>query len=112
MKFDVTRVIKDLKGNPVKEQDREVLLRDVCISALLTELPRAPGTPAPSKDDRKKRWKLCMKMQKSEDDKKPTVELESDEVQFLKDVINEIHPVLICGRAGELLEQPTVDKTD
>jgi hypothetical protein len=112
MKFDVTRTINDLKGNPVKEQDKEVTLRDVCMSALLQELPRAPGTPVPSLDDRKKRWALCMKMQKSEDEKEPIVELESDEIQFLKSVINDIHSVLICGRANELLEQPTVDKTD
>ena len=63
-------------------------------------------------DDRKKRWALCIKLQKSEDDKEPIVELEAEDVQFLKTVINEIHSVLICGRANELLEQPTVDKED
>ena len=99
MKVDVDKMIEGLDGNgiPKDEKGEPTLLKDVCVAALVSELPsdreKADGA------EKFKRYILAGKINKG-----GVVELTADEVTMLKDRIGKGYGALVVGPAWTLLE--------
>jgi len=70
-------------------------LRDICIAALMTDNPenRVNG------QEKYRRYELATKIKKND-----TVEVTTDEIVLIKNLIAEIYPPLVLGQAFDMLE--------
>lgn len=112
MKIDVTKPIKDLKGNVVKHQvDEDVhdmTFLHVAQHALLVSIE---GDGKLSGEDKLKRFRLATKLQEATEAPNVGVaDLSVDEAAKLKDLIGKVWSPLIVGRAWDIIEPPTAAK--
>jgi hypothetical protein len=89
--------ILDIEGNPIEESNRTIVLRDLCINALLRD--EKDSTPK----DKLDRFLLAMLIKA-----KRRPKLRSEDVTLIKDRIAAIYPPLLVGRAYELLDPAAV----
>ena len=96
MKVKINEKIKGLDGvETLKgEKNRDLLLRDICINALLTP---------DQQDDEKKKWEKYEIFKKIRDSKSD-VELKAEEITTIKKAIGKLSPPLIMGQCFELIE--------
>ena len=109
MKIKLDEILKTLDGQPIEEKRGEELksltLKDVCVNALLT-LGQVDQKMTGS--DRNERFLLALKI----NDCKEFVDLQSQEIVFVKDAIGKIYLPLVVGRSYELLEGICEKKED
>lgn len=94
MKINLKVVLKDVDTKPLKEKDKVVTLKDVCVAAVLT-----PN----QKDDQKtkmEKWDIYKKLRDSEEE----CDLQVEEIAVIKTAIGEIYPPLIMGQCFDLIE--------
>jgi hypothetical protein len=98
MKYDLTVKLKDLKGNPIPNEDKEdSTLYDVITLGLLSE---ADGEGQPVRGGAKvKRYKLFTKILGQTE-----VELTAEEVTLINEALL-VFPTLVCGQAQGILNQ-------
>ena len=101
MKVNVNQKLLGVDGvEPLKGQDgRPLLLKDVCVTALLT-----PN----QQDDEKKKWDKYEVFKKVRDGVKEeeeiNVELKSEEITLIKQAVGKTQTPLIMGQIWEMLE--------
>jgi len=82
--------------NPVHTRKKKLLLRDVCIVALMNLISIDKDLSGKEKN---KRFFLAMKLQKED-----LVDLEAEDIALLKKRIGLMCTVIVAGRAWQLLE--------
>jgi hypothetical protein len=92
-----THAIRDLKGSPIKEDDKVVTLETIAVGALMMALPN-DTTPGPEKVQR---FKLAQRIDGSD----TAIDVTAEEITMLKDLIGKLYTPLVVGRAYELLEK-------
>lgn len=96
MKIDFDAVLLDLKGEIMKDGDAPVSLKTVAVNALFAPFPderEIDGT------EKAKRFNLGLRI-----DVGGEVEVSAEEVSLVKKLIGKAYPVLIVGRAYQLIE--------
>lgn len=96
MLIKTTQIIKDLKGKLIKDEaGKEISLKDICINALLLELPeqRLDGR------EKYKRYRLAMKIEDSDE-----IDLPAEDIVLIKDCIAKVYTPLIMGRTWDMLD--------
>lgn len=95
MKINFDQQIKDLTGNPIKEEGKEVVLKTVCVNALLASNPKKEISGQEKLD----RYELARKVNDGGE-----VEITSEEIVKIKESVD-IYPTIIYGEVCNLLEQ-------
>jgi hypothetical protein len=93
---DLTTVIQDLKGKPLKEGNEDMTAAAVTSNALLAPFPNDTAGPT----EKSKRFKLAMRIIENP----ARVEINSDEMTMIKDMVARVYITLVYGRIEELLE--------
>lgn len=100
MKLLLDTVLLDTAGEPVVEDNKDVICRDLLLRAILTP-PMKEGKPV---QDTKKveKFKMAMKIQAVE--LEAEVEFVSEEITLLKNAVDNVYASpLVVGRLYELL---------
>lgn len=94
MKINLNAVLSDVDGSTLKEKDKVVTLKDVCIAAVLT--------PNQKDEQRTKmeKWDIYKKLR----DAKEECDLQVEEITVVKTSIGDIYPPLIMGQCFDLIE--------
>jgi hypothetical protein len=103
MKIDFATVLRDKKGEPMKAEDeKEVTLGNVAETALLAsfqdEALKLEGS------EKVKRFKIAMKID-------GVTDMTPEEVVKIKELVGKAFGPLIVGRAYEILDGGTKEKT-
>ena len=109
MRLDLTQVLKNLAGAPMKEEyeedgekkERDMCLRTICIGALMVEDGKANA------EQQVKRLDLALKMQNSD-----VINISSEDVTMLKNLIGQVFKrPIIAGQAIKMVEGDIKPKT-
>ena len=106
MKYDVTIVVNDHRGRPMKlsqESDAGATLRD-----MLEIICLAQTEVVKTADDKLKIYRILQRTIAAD----PILELEAAEVTLLKKVIGAAYPPMVLGTLYDLLESPIGGKKD
>ena len=96
MEINFDSPITNLKGITLEGEDKEnVILKNICVNALMTEIPNNNDTG----EIKLKRFNLAQKIYVG-----GKIEVTAEEVALLKERIGLCFSTLIVGRAWELLE--------
>jgi hypothetical protein len=96
MRVNLSAVIRDLKGEVIKDGKNDLTLSTVCCGALLTPLPDETNLSA---DEKVRRFKLAVKLCDGGQQ-----DLSSEEITMLKQLVGKVYPPLTVGRAFEILD--------
>jgi hypothetical protein len=110
MKIKINQGLVGIDNQPIIDNNKPLLLKDVCIAAALTPV---------QEDDQKKKfekWDVFKKLRDFDlkykkdapDFDELEIELTAEEITVLKDASGKIHPQLIMGQVFEMLEQKNV----
>ena len=119
MKYDMTTVINDLRGEPAqvvdetaskKEQKegktRDLLLRDIIVDALM-----APDNPQQDRVlkgvEKIQRFMLAQRVMKEDQ-----LSLAAEEITLIKDDVSLAYPPLFVGRVSEIIDPVSVGRDD
>lgn len=105
MKIDFSQKLYNLNGDPIKDGGKDMMLKDACATALLSERIPTQREGAPSADEKTKRLRLAIKIDCSKDS---ILELDAKDVAYIQDLLNVFNP-LVCGQARLLLDGKTMD---
>lgn len=97
LKIDGEKLYKEImEGGKLVETKNEFQLKDVCINALMANIEgdKIDGL------EKMKRYLLATKIQKANE-----LDLKSEEIVKLKELIGKVYGVLIVGQAYEMLEK-------
>lgn len=99
MLIDVTRTLKQLNGEPLRDNDGQGNAVEATVKMALIN-----GILSPVKDDtgvqKVQKYELARKMYKAES----TVDLTVEEIVMLKRRVEELYPPLVCGQLLAILE--------
>lgn len=102
MKYDVTTQLISIQGEPMRQgptkDDPEATLRDILVQACVGMDPRRH----PEGKEKYRAYNLMKKIHEND-----VVELESDDVTFLKDLVGEGFSTVVVGPVWDLLENGT-----
>ena len=110
MKIKINSILKNVYGEPLKSQRKEVLpkksdktpgfenmtIKDVIVNSLLGEFEGEKLTG----EQKLERYKLAMKIQEA----KVEIDLVTEDVVLIKDLIGKSWSPLISGQAWEMIE--------
>lgn len=96
MKVNFDAVMKDLKGEPIKDGQEDFKLGSACCNALLAPYPDEQNLDS---KDKVRRYKLALKVTAGGEQ-----DLSVEEVADLKKLVGKAFPPLIVGRAFEVLD--------
>lgn len=107
MKINFSSKITTIKGLPMKEAvvedgekiEKEIELKDICINALLTDVPKPQNAPIESGREKFKKYNLAKKVGDGGE-----IEISSEEITLLKEQIGNLYPPMVVGSAYEILE--------
>ena len=96
MKINFNVALKNLKGEILKDKEKDLTLKDVSTNALLGNYPdeKIDG------EEKLKRFLLATKIYESKDE----LELSVDKIKMTKDLIAKGYSILVTGRALEILD--------
>jgi hypothetical protein len=99
MKVEVNQPLKDLEGKVINkdtEKKIEFQLKDACVNALMAEIEgeKIDG------NEKVSRYLLATKIQKANE-----LDLKSEEIAKIKDLIGKVYGVLVVGQCFEMLEK-------
>jgi hypothetical protein len=96
MRIDFDTIIRDLKGEPIKDSAGDFTLSMASCSALLSPYPDEQDLDP---KDKVRRYKLATKITDGGE-----VDLSVEEIADLKKLIGKAFPPLVVGRAYEILD--------
>ena len=103
MKINFNSKILNLKKQPISNlvdgKETELILKDVCVNALLSESPPTQNQPAPTGMQKLKKYKLSQKIFEGGEQ-----EITSDDITLIKECIGQTYNTLIVGDTYNLLE--------
>jgi len=94
MKVNLSTLVTDPRGVPVKDGNEDLTVGNVCASALLT-----PDGKDQEANEKVKRFKLAMRVVEGGEQ-----DLSMEEIVLLKTLIGKHYAPLIVGRTYEVLE--------
>ena len=96
IKINFNESLKDLKGEILKDKEKDLTLKDVSANALLGNYQdeKIDG------EEKLKRFLLATKIYESKDE----LELTIDEIKMTKDLIARGYSTLVTGRALQILD--------
>jgi len=95
MKIDFSQKLKTLTGETFKMDDKEILLSEMCVDALLATEQNEPI----GGQEKMKRWEIAKKIHNKEE-----VEITSEEITLIKERVGKILITPIVGSINDLLE--------
>lgn len=96
MKVDFSQELKSLDGKPFeKEPGVNANLGDMCVTALLTEVPKEPATP----EDKLKRWELAKRLYEQKE-----VEVTAEDIALIKKMAGKVFLPALMGTLYDVLE--------
>ena len=95
MKINFTVVLKNLKGETLKDKDKDLTLKDVSANALLGNYKEEIDG-----SEKLKRFLLATRIYESKDE----IELENDDVKLVKDMIAKGYSTVVTARAWQILD--------
>lgn len=99
MLIDVSQVLVQLNGNPMKDQDDKGQLIDAIVKSALVNAVLSPE----EKDtgvQKVQKYELARKLYKAES----TVDMGVDEIAMIKRRVEALYPPLVCGQLCAILE--------
>ncbi len=96
MKINTQSVMKNFDGSEIKDRDKPVTLRSVCVNALT--VPEAPGA-AVSGEEKLKRYMLAQRIY-GEDE----VDLTAEQVTLIKTLVSVSYGAIVSGQVWLLLD--------
>ena len=103
MKIDFDAKILNLKKESIKTlidgKEKELILKDVCVNALLSEAPPTQNQPAQTGMQKLKKYKLSQKIFEGGE-----IEITAEDISLIKESIGQVYNTLIVGAAYNLLE--------
>lgn len=97
-KFDV--VLKDLKGETMKKDGKDLNLKDLAVDCLLAPEVENGQMKRLSGQDHIKRYELAKKIHSSKEE----INIDAEEISLIKSVISMNYNTFVAGPAMELLE--------
>ena len=101
MKIDFSKQIMDIAGKPIKmkdgEAERDFILRDVAVNAILTETQESAKSDGKEKV---RRFRLADKIFGAAE----PIALPAEDIVLLKDMIAKAYGALVTARAWDLIE--------
>jgi hypothetical protein len=94
MKISLSTPITDLRGTPIRNGEIDLVLSEVCITALL-----APDQAEEPAEDKVKRYKLAVKCSNGKDP-----DFSAEDIVLLKKLVGKIYAPLVVGKAFEILD--------
>jgi len=96
LKMDGEKMFKEeLKDNKMVETKNEFQLKDACVNSLMANVEKEEIDGV----EKMKRYLLATKIQKANE-----LDLKSEEITKLKEIIGKAYGVMIVGQAYEMLE--------
>lgn len=105
MKVDFSLTLKRMDGEPIpksKTDKAPTILQDVAVEALLSFDPQKPCKGKEKMD----RWSIATKIYQANGN---AVNLESEEIAKIKELVGDIYGPLIVGQAWNMLEGDAVE---
>jgi len=102
MKYDLSVKIVDIKGEPIKDSNISLTVKDVCIQALLANF-----TTEDNKIDGAEKYKRFKLAQRLENNQNSVIGLNAEEVTLIKKLLGMAFTTLIVGQVYDLLEGNT-----
>lgn len=99
MKIKLDQTLKDVRGEVIREPDSEdaLTLGTVCVRSLMgnyqDEIRTLKG------EEKVRRYDLAMRLRGCDE-----IELPSEDVALIKDLIAKAFPTLVCGQAWHMIE--------
>lgn len=99
MKINFDGCLKNIKGEVLKEKDAKgiessVLVKEICVNALLMNEEKVEGT------DKMKRFVLAKKIQAGGE-----IGLTAEEIVLVKEMVGKFYSPLVVGQIFELLDR-------
>lgn len=102
MKVDFTAPINDVTGKQMMAREGDSVVQMTLGAVALAALLNDPAEERPPVQEKLKRWLLAQKIQEAGE---KAVDLKSEEVVLLRDLIGERLPTMVVGRAFALLPE-------
>lgn len=99
MKIDLTQVLKDHKGKPIKDGEEEMTLESIAYSALVQLNQAEAGL---GRDDRLKRGRLAQRIVTAQG----KIDLKVEEVTLIKECIAKVYGPWVVVVTEDMLEGP------
>lgn len=97
MKINTEKILKTMDGkNLKKEDDQDVLIKDVILNSLLAHFPDEQGLTG---EEKVKRYALALKVHKN-----AAPDLSIEDLSMVKKLVGKMYPALIVGQMWEVLE--------
>lgn len=101
MKLNFSETLKGLDGEALKEGEKEIDLRTICVNALLASHAGPDGRPEqPSGVEKIKRYLLAKKLNSGGEQT-----VTAEEISLLKQMIEKSFATLVVGITNEMLEK-------
>lgn len=100
MKVDFSQPLLDITGDPIASDGEPATLGGACINSLLTPVPGEN----PKGDEKLRRFHLSIQIQEAIKGGSSTIDLEIQDVSYLKEVLSKGHTALIYGQTCDMLE--------
>lgn len=100
MKVDFSQSLLDITGDPIDGPDGRATLGGACINSLLTPVP----SENPKGEEKLRRFHLSIQIQEAVKGGSSTVDLEAQDISYLKEILSKGHTALIYGQACDMLE--------
>lgn len=94
MKIDVTQKLMSLMGEPLKDGDKEVTLRDVSVTALLNA-----NEQSHLGDAKARRWQLARQITDND-----SPDIKAEDITLIKELAGKQFTPVVIGPMYELLE--------
>lgn len=103
MKVNVKQVLNDLNGNALKfgVDQTDFTLREAVVTALTTAIPNEPLSGPESF----KRYRIAMAVSGDGVDGDGVIDLKSDEISLIKDLVGKLYAPLVVGRVYDALDK-------
>jgi len=100
MKRNFNVVLKDLKGEPIKRDNKEMVLKDIAVDCLMAPEMEHGQMKRLNGQEHIKRYELAKKIYNAKEE----VEVDAEEISLIKAVISMNYNTFVAGPAMELIE--------
>ena len=101
MKRNFNVVLKDLKGEPIKRDNKEMVLKDIAVDCLMAPEMENGQMKRLNGQEHIRRYELAKKIY----DAKESVDVDAEEISLIKTVISMNYNTFVAGPALQIIEE-------
>lgn len=103
---DFRTFVKSFDGEPIKNGDKEIMIGELCVTAILANYDDEKGLDG---NEKVLRFKLANKIFDAVHSLAGNVELEAEEISLIKKLVAKHYGPLVVGRVYECVDPPSLN---